>query len=91
MRIEQRECVPKPAVVPFGTPIEYAGKIWIMADDRGQIGDPFGLSVVAQGISLGRQIPLCELPAEVGGGVIDALSYQSLLVCVLLSLTGFGQ
>ena len=78
--IEKRECVPQPAVVPFGTPIEYAGKIWIKPNDCGQIGDPFGLSVVAQGIAFGPQIPLCELPAEVGGGGIAGLADQYPLV-----------
>ena len=57
MLIEQCECVPQPAVGPLlESKNKDAGKIWIAANERGQIGDPFGLSVIAQGIAFGRQI-----------------------------------
>src|SRR5262245_10441919 len=51
-----------------------------MADDSGQIGDPLGLSVFAQGIAFSRKIPLCKLSSEVGDGGISGLADQYRLV-----------
>src|SRR5262249_20709525 len=80
LRIEQRECIPQPAVVPFGTPIKYAGKIWVTAYDGGQVADPVGLPIIAQGIAFGPQVPLCELSSEVDAGGIAGLADQYRLV-----------
>ena len=63
-RASNSECVPQPTVVPFGIPIEDAGKIRIMADGRGQIGDRVRLSGVAQGIAFGRQIHSANCPPK---------------------------